>query len=68
MKNFIDFVTDASNNKRLSDELSAVAETGSHETVSRWFGENGYSVSGDECRKLVENDGLLSRNVGLYPY
>lgn len=53
MKSFIDFIVDAKDNKELMAAFNSQLKSGSPENLSTWFTEKGYSVSPDDCKKLI---------------
>lgn len=69
MKNFIDFIVDATKDSELGKELAKHVSDSNHETIADWFKGKGYDVHKDECKKLTDNkDGLKNANLGYYPY
>lgn len=66
MKNFIDFITDATKNSVLGDELHDVVHGGDHKVVSSWLKERGYNVSEEDSKKLVDNrNDVKSSKLGI---
>ena len=66
MKNFVDFVVDASNQGNLANEFQSVVKKADHKAMSSWLKGKGYAVNEDECKKMVDNkDSIDSSRLGL---
>ena len=67
MKNFIDFVVDASKNQTLGEEFHSKVTAGDHKGLSTWFHSKGYEVKEAETSKLVEHkDAIKTSKLGIY--
>jgi hypothetical protein len=67
MKNFIDFVADASKDHALAADFLSQVNAGDHGKLSAWLQTKGYSVSKDEGKKLIDHkDTIKSSRVGMY--
>ena len=65
MKNFVDFVVDASKQGGLADEFQGMVQSSDSKTMSKWLKGKGYAVNESECKKMVENkDDIKTSRLG----
>lgn len=67
MKNFIDFMVEASKTGTLAEEFHQNLGKGNHAELSQWFSKNGYGVNEQECKKILDNrNDIKSSRLGIY--
>jgi hypothetical protein len=66
MKNFVDFVVDASQTNGLSDEFDAMIKSADQKSMSKWLKGKGYDVREEECKKMVDHrEDIRASKLGL---
>jgi len=55
MAGFIDFIADASKKTDLSQELQKHLYAADSQSLQAWFESKGYTLSSEECEKLIRN-------------
>jgi hypothetical protein len=68
MANFIDFVVGVSKNKSLGNDFNKMLQKSSPKELADWFKTSGYSVSEDECKKLIENKDSVKKSSFVKSY
>jgi hypothetical protein len=68
MANFIDFVVEVSTNKALGNDFNKMLQKSNPKELANWFKNNGFTVSEDECKKLIENKDSIKKSSFVKTY
>ncbi|MBP7737514.1 MAG: hypothetical protein KA369_16145 [Spirochaetes bacterium] len=68
MATIADFIKDSCNNKQLSSSIIDQLKNATPEQLEKIFTDNGYTVSLDDCKKIIANkDSIISAGNTVQP-
>jgi hypothetical protein len=68
MANYIDFVVAASKDKALAKEFAKKIDKSTPEELSDWYKSKGFSLSEEECKKMIDNKDVIKKSAKVQSY